>query len=266
VGAATVFLFYRLVVLQTFLLWQVWFLALRRRAGAIDRLRRSFIVHADTLILFGDVATGLSLQPPVIPEGVRVMEVTSTPLVTTVTPAEVERAVAVIVLAFGADPVARWQYGDDAEQYLMHFPPFVRAFGGMAFALGTAQHVDCYAGVALWLPPDIHPDEEAIAASVPAERREQVGALVEKIASYHPREPHWYLPLIGVDPARRNKGHGSALMEAALRRFDQDHVAAYLESTNPENIALYQKHGFELLGSVRVGSSPPLFPMLRAAQ
>jgi ribosomal protein S18 acetylase RimI-like enzyme len=103
-------------------------------------------------------------------------------------------------------------------------------------------------------------------ASLPAERREEVGAVFEQIASYHPSEPHWYLPLIGVDPAQRNKGYGSALMEEALRRFDQDHVAAYLESTNPDNIAFYQKHGFEFLGTVRVGSSPPLFPMLRAAR
>jgi ribosomal protein S18 acetylase RimI-like enzyme len=55
-------------------------------------------------------------------------------------------------------------------------------------------------------------------------------------------------------------------MEEALRRFDQDHVAAYLESTNPDNIAFYQRHGFEFLGTVQAGSSPPLFPMLRAAR
>jgi GNAT superfamily N-acetyltransferase len=30
--------------------------------------------------------------------------------------------------------------------------------------------------------------------------------------TYHPAEPHWYLPLIGVDPAHQNNGHGAALM------------------------------------------------------
>jgi ribosomal protein S18 acetylase RimI-like enzyme len=194
------------------------------------------------------------------------MDATPTRSVVTVATAEVERAVAVIVLAFAADPVARWSYGDDAEQYLLYFPALVRAFGGKAFAHGTARHVSSCAGVALWLPPDIHPDEESIVASLPAERREAVGAVFERIAGYHPSEPHWYLPLIGVDPAQRNKGYGSALMEEALRRFDQDHVAAYLESTNPDNIAFYQRHGFEFLGTVRAGSSPPLFPMLRAAR
>jgi len=60
-----------------------------------------------------------------------------TPIVTTVAPAEAERerAVAVIVLAFSADPVARWAYADPGE-YLALFPVLVRAFGGGAFAHG----------------------------------------------------------------------------------------------------------------------------------
>jgi hypothetical protein len=76
--------------------------------------------------------------------------------VDTVAPADVERAVAVIVLAFSADPVARWA-SPDPRQYLTWFPPLVRAFGGKAFAEGTAHHVNSYAGAALWLPPGIDP-------------------------------------------------------------------------------------------------------------
>jgi GNAT superfamily N-acetyltransferase len=50
-------------------------------------------------------------------------------------------------------------------------------------------------------------------------------------------EPHWYLPLIGVDPAHQGKGHGDALMAYALQQCDRDHLPAYLESTNPRNIS-----------------------------
>jgi hypothetical protein len=35
------------------------------------------------------------------------------------------------------------------------------------------------------------------------------------------------------------------------------------ESTNPRNVPLYERHGFERLGTIQSGSSPPLFPMLR---
>ena len=56
------------------------------------------------------------------------------------------------------------------------------------------------------------------------------------MSSYHPSEPHWYLPLIGVDPALHGKGYGSALMEYALIQCDRDQKVAYLESSNPKKI------------------------------
>jgi ribosomal protein S18 acetylase RimI-like enzyme len=84
--------------------------------------------------------------------------------------------------------------------------------------------------------------------------------------SYHPRETHWYLPLIGVDPAHQRNGFGAALLQDTLRQCDRDHAVAYLESTNAANVPLYKRHGFEVLGTIQVGSSPPLFPMRRAAR
>ena len=187
------------------------------------------------------------------------------PTVAAVAPADVERAVAVLTLAFSADPVTRWTYPEPA-QYLARFPILVRAFGGGAFTAGTARHVEDYAGTALWLPPGSELDEAAIGASLPSGRESEFAAVFEAMTSYHPQEPHWYLPLIGVDPARHRKGYGAALLQDTLRRCDQDHVAAYLESTNPANITLYQRHGFELRGTIQVGSAPPLFPMLRPAR
>jgi len=187
------------------------------------------------------------------------------PTVAAVALADVERAVAVLTLAFSADPVTRWTY-PEAAQYLARFPVLVRAFGGGAFTEGTARHVEDYAGAALWLPPGSELDEVAIGASLPPGRESEFAAVFEAMASYHPQEPHWYLPLIGVDPARHRNGYGAALLQDTLRRCDQDHVAAYLESTNPANITLYQRHGFELRGTIQVGSAPPLFPMLRPAR
>lgn len=188
----------------------------------------------------------------------------------TATPqSDAEQAVAVIVLAFSTDPAARWTY-PDPKQYLAHFPAIVRAFGGKALAHGTGHHASGFAGAALWLAPGIQPDEEAVGAvlrrSVPAGRQEAVFGVFEQMARYHPREPHWYLPLIGVDPVHQRKGHGSALLHHALRRCDRDRAPAYLESTNPANIPLYERHGFEVLATIQVGSSPPIFPMLRAAR
>ena len=92
------------------------------------------------------------------------MEAISTPAVSTVAPADIERAVAVIVLAFSADPVARWAY-PNSRQYVALFPDLVRAFGGRAFTRGTARHINAFAGAALWLTPGIDPDHAALQAS-----------------------------------------------------------------------------------------------------
>jgi ribosomal protein S18 acetylase RimI-like enzyme len=87
--------------------------------------------------------------------------------------------------------------------------------------------------------------------------------VVDELGGYHPEEDHWYLPLIGVDPAHQGKGFGGALMSHALVACDRDSLPAYLETANPANIPLYERYGFELLGEIQVGSSPLMFPMLR---
>jgi ribosomal protein S18 acetylase RimI-like enzyme len=180
--------------------------------------------------------------------------------------AEESAVVAALTLGFGADPVTRWCW-DDPGRYLRHFPRFIQAFGGKAFAHGTAHRVDGYAGAALWLPPGIHPDDEAIGVIVQSTMRGEVLkdmlAVAGQIDRYHPKEPHWYLPLIAVDPSQQGRGHGSALLKHALALCDRERIAAYLESTNPRNNPLYQRHGFEQVGVIQAGNSPPLFPMLR---
>jgi hypothetical protein len=45
-------------------------------------------------------------------------------------------------------------------------------------------------------------------------------------------------------------------------KCDRDGVLAYLESSNPRNIPLYERHGFEILGRAQSGNSPVITPML----
>lgn len=188
------------------------------------------------------------------------------PRVTVMTSADEDRAMQTILLAFAADPMARWTW-PQANQYLSAMPRMIRAFGSRAFASGSAYCTGDFSGIALWLPPGVHSDEEGLGAvvegTVARSLRRETDAVFEQMATYHPTEPHWYLPLIGADPAHQGKGLGEALMAHALARCDRDHAPAYLESSNPRNIPLYRRHGFEPLGAIQVGSSPTLVPMLR---
>jgi hypothetical protein len=47
------------------------------------------------------------------------------------------------------------------------------------------------------------------------------------------------------------------------RSNSSNNKLAYLESSNPRNITLYKRHGFELLGTIQIGTSPSIAPMLR---
>jgi ribosomal protein S18 acetylase RimI-like enzyme len=85
------------------------------------------------------------------------------------------------------------------------------------------------------------------------------------VAKHRLHEAHWYLPLIAADPHWTGQGLGALLMKHALRRCDEEGIAAYLESSNPRNISFYERHGFEIIGEIQHGSSPTMTPMLRRA-
>src|SRR3984893_1748469 len=79
--------------------------------------------------------------------------------------ADVDHAIATLVLAFGSDPVARWMY-DEPHQYLLHIPRLFSALGTSSFEAGVAQRTNGGFGVALWLPPGVHGDDGPLEAVI----------------------------------------------------------------------------------------------------
>jgi ribosomal protein S18 acetylase RimI-like enzyme len=188
------------------------------------------------------------------------------PTIAIATPGDRRLLADLITQAFAADPPSRWLYPND-EQYWRFFPRFVEVFGGSAIDYGTAEIAGEDGAAALWLPPGAHPDEAALGAlleeSVAPALLPTAFALFEQMTEHHPAEPHWYLPLIGVTPAQQGHGYGSMLLEHAAERCDRERLPAYLESTSPRSVPLYRRHGFEVVGEIRKGSAPPIFPMVR---
>jgi len=151
--------------------------------------------------------------------------------------------------------------------YLASAPKFFNAYGGRAFENETAWRDEAFRGGALWLPPGIGPDEEELGqvvnSTVAETKQSQLFAALEEFGSDHPRQPHWFLPLIAVDPICQGRGIGAALMKHAVARCDETGAHAYLESSNPRNISLYERHGFRAIGEVRSGDCPVFTPMRR---
>ena len=181
---------------------------------------------------------------------------------------DVPKVVDLIVIVNAADPFVRWMY-PDPHQYLSSLPETIMRFGGKAFDQGTAYYVDAFLGVALWLEPGVHPDEDALGShltnTLSTSIQDEVFAVFKQMDSCHPSSLHWYLPLLAVDPFHQNKGIGTALLEDAIKRFDDEGITSYLESSNPRNISLYKRHGFEVVTEIQAG--PTLVtPMVRKPQ
>ncbi|WP_254274377.1 GNAT family N-acetyltransferase [Haloarcula marina] len=189
--------------------------------------------------------------------------------VKTTSKADEQHVIDTLVLAFSSDPLIRWFY-PNPHDYLQYAPKLFEHYGGKAFDHETAYYVEDFSAAALWLPPGESFDEEAIGAlfqeTLSEDRQEQAWTLFEQIDSYHPNEPYWFLPAIGVDPPHQRRGLGSVLMKHALATCDEEETLAYLESSNPENIQLYVRQGFKILGTIHGETMPPVTPMLREPQ
>ncbi len=173
-----------------------------------------------------------------------------------------------LLLAFSTDPMMRWLF-PNAASYVKYYRAFADAFGGISIENGSCHIYGDMQGVAMWLAPGVESDagtmiDLAVEALSP-ELAAQSGEFMMKMAEYHPAdEDCWYLNTIGVDPSQQNKGVGAALINEMTNKLDGDGCMAYLESSNPQNVSLYLRHGFEVVGQIQLGDSPIMTAMARA--
>lgn len=167
------------------------------------------------------------------------------------TEADLEPATELLTAAFATDPVWGWAFPNrsDLEAWwrfsirsALRFP-WVRVLGD-------------FAAVAMWIPPgesELTAEEEAqvepMIRDLAGPRAAQLLELLERFESSHPDgPPHYYLSLLGTDPARRGNGYGMALLEQNLAAIDIEEMPAYLESSNPANDPRYERRGFRRIG------------------
>jgi GNAT superfamily N-acetyltransferase len=175
-----------------------------------------------------------------------------------------------LALAFAGDPLwGDWAFLDVADRVspLTEFwGPFVAA----ALKNGGAWMTPAFEAVALWVPPglpEMDEDDEAAATAtierVCGPRAPMVLEAFERFDAARPDAEHWYLSLLATHPDHRGRGIGMELVRDRLRAIDADGLAAYLESTNPVNLARYTAAGFKLLGSFEVPDGPRVDTMWR---
>jgi ribosomal protein S18 acetylase RimI-like enzyme len=163
---------------------------------------------------------------------------------------------ATLTRAFAEDPVMHWIF-DAAERPLDHLRQFMRITCERSIAVGHAYELGERAGAALWAPPGAKLFDEAAGIAVYSLL---CGAIGETRAE---KEPHFYLATIGIDPDQRGNGHGAQLMQRVLDICDEEKIVAYLESSNPRNVSLYERAGFEVVTETQLPEGPIMRPMVR---
>ncbi len=67
-----------------------------------------------------------------------------------------------------------------------------------------------------------------------------------------PKSAHWHLGPVGVERHLQGQGIGSSLLGEFCRRLDETRFVAYLETDKHENVAFYERFGFEVVGEHKV--------------
>jgi ribosomal protein S18 acetylase RimI-like enzyme len=178
----------------------------------------------------------------------------------------------VLARAFRGDPVHRWILPTELD-WAMSSDGFFAMVMRESLRHGAAYTTNGHEGAALWVPPYPQPAplRQRLGAAARwylalGRRAKLVAGELARIERAHPREPHWYLTVIGTDPRHQHRGVGSTLLAPILARCDADRIPAYLESSRWENVRFYERHGFRVRGEIALQDGPTIWRMQRDAR
>jgi ribosomal protein S18 acetylase RimI-like enzyme len=192
---------------------------------------------------------------------------------------ERDAGAAVLGRAFTEYELLRYYFPDETERRAV-----ADMFGFIALSV-CLKYGEVYAssekleGVAAWLPPGKAPfGGWQIIRSVPlsilfrfgrqgASRMWAYGRYVDNLHRKLVPYPHWYLQIIGVDPAYHGQGFSSRLVRPVLERIDREQMPCFLETNTGKNVAIYRRFGFEVVSEDKIpGTEVTSFAMLRKMQ
>jgi ribosomal protein S18 acetylase RimI-like enzyme len=179
--------------------------------------------------------------------------------------------------AFLTDPAYTALFPDRAERERA-LQRLFDAVVGYTLVYGVVHTTPAVEGTACWLSPGNTEVtlwriartgfglQRAVASFNRQARREFLASLnyMDEIHKGKVAGPHWYLWALGVEPGCQGQGIGSQLIQPVLAQADQEGVPCYLETQTEQNVAFYQKRGFEVATEGLVpGQEIRIWTMLR---
>ena len=178
----------------------------------------------------------------------------------------------IMALAFAGEAFNRWVFGDEKtaiERGQKLFALLGRRFINEGYFLTTEDKK----AVILCVPPDsakasFLKDMGLMFRMALIFRTKMIFMLgiFKQMEIMKPKEPHFYIEVLGVDPSVQRGGLGRALMNHVLGICDQNGWLAYLE--NPEHLVpYYESFGFKVRATHEVPKvGITMYTMTRTAE
>jgi ribosomal protein S18 acetylase RimI-like enzyme len=182
---------------------------------------------------------------------------------------DVERLAQGLARAFDDDPLTSWMF-PDAIARNKRLPRLFVALLNVAMPLDEVYTTESLRASAIWNPPGTFPLGWRVNARMGFTMARLLRTRLAVCApgltyfdSHHPKEPHWYLQMLGTETQFQGKGLASALLSPVLERCDRTGERVYLEASKEQNIAFYARHGFAVTEEMQVPRGPKVWAMWR---
>ncbi len=187
--------------------------------------------------------------------------------------AQVPALAQVLARAFFDDPIATFVFRSEARRL-----EALNKFHSIEMSRMFLRYDETYTssdlrGAAIWAPPQARrpglSDLLRLASLGRYTLKNTISTIraLAAIESRHPREPHFYLAVLGTDPPHQGKGVASAILQPVLNRCDEEGIPAYLESSKERNVPFYMRHGFKVTEELTLPyGGPKIWLMWRQPQ
>jgi GNAT superfamily N-acetyltransferase len=180
--------------------------------------------------------------------------------------ADTDTAAAALADAFADYAWTRWTVDADGHQARIYglqrlvIERIALPYGEVWVAQDSGGEV---VSAAVWMLPDSsvpdHVSEGAAAAQRELEGNRHEASVRAEAAceSLRPGVAHYYLGAVGTRSANQRHGLATAVLAPVLERAAAERVMAFLETSEPTNVAFYEQLGFTITGEIDVPDGGP---------
>ncbi len=187
-------------------------------------------------------------------------------------PEDVPAAARTLARAFSwHEPWGPWALPGESVREERIYEIFHRDLSGRFIDEGECWTIGGGKSVAIWFPPKSQQTSDALERRRSEEEFESFGAKADAlrggdkmISSMKPTAEHWYLDTIATEPELHGQGLGGRLLDHNLAIRDAAGDACALDTHTDENVAFYERRGFEVIAEDRLpGDGPRIIMMFR---